>query len=78
MTHSTMLYMFSGPDALQAVVFFPNAIACVLSGLEPPGDIPQLTGVARGSIPRTLHGLETASTSLLTHSFFLTKKMKRA
>jgi hypothetical protein len=76
MTHDTMLYMFSGPDALHAVAFFPNATTYVLSGLEPVGDIPPLTGVARDSIPRTLHGLETASTSLLTHSFFLTKKMK--
>jgi hypothetical protein len=76
MPHDTMLYMFSGPDALHAVAFFPDAAIYVLSGLEPVGDIPPLTGLARGSIPRTLRGLETASSSLLTLHFFITKKMK--
>jgi hypothetical protein len=74
--HDTVQYMFSGPDALHAVAFFPDASTYVLSGLEPVGDIPLLTSLARGSIPHTLHGLETASTSLLTLSFFITKKMK--
>jgi hypothetical protein len=76
MPHDTMLYMFSGPDALHAVAFFPDAATYVLSGLEPVGDIPPLTSLARGSLPRTLHGLETASSSLLTLHFFITKKMK--
>src|ERR1700691_723362 len=36
----TMLYMFSGPDFLYAVSFFPSAAPYVLSGLEPVGDVP--------------------------------------
>jgi hypothetical protein len=76
MPHDTMLYMFSGPDALHALAFFPDASTYVLSGLEPVGDIPQLTSLPRGTIPRTLHGLETALNSLLTISFFITKKMQ--
>ena len=42
-THDTMLYFFSGPDALHAVALFPNATTYVLAGLEPAGNIPPLT-----------------------------------
>src|SRR5467141_3456885 len=44
--HDTMLYMFSGPDSLYATSFFPNASTYVLAGLEPIGDIPQLTSLS--------------------------------
>ena len=46
--HDTMLYMFSGPDFLYATSFFPGASTYVLAGLEPTGDIPQLTNLSRG------------------------------
>jgi hypothetical protein len=74
--HDTMLYMFSGPDALHALAVFPNASTYVLSGLEPVGDIPSLTGLPRGTAHRSLQRLETALGSLLTLSFFKTKDMK--
>src|SRR5262249_1892660 len=43
--HQTMLYMFSGPDFLYAATFFPSATTYVLSGREPVGAVPQLTGL---------------------------------
>ncbi len=45
-----MLYMFSGPDFLYATSFFPSASTYVLSGLEPVGDVPQLTSLPRGAV----------------------------
>ena len=72
----TMLYMFSGPDFLYAVSFFPSATTYVLSGLEPVGDVPQLTGLARPAVDSTLHNIESALGSLLNISFFITKDMK--
>src|SRR5271167_5083871 len=74
--HDTMLYMFSGPDFLYATSFFPNASTYVLSGLEPVGDIPQLTALTRSSIEWTLRNLESSLGSLLSFSFFITKNMK--
>ena len=74
--HETMLYMFSGPDFLYATSFFPNASTYVLSGLEPVGDIPQLTALTRSSIEWTLRNLESSLGSLLSFSFFITKNMK--
>ena len=48
--HQTMLYMFSGPDFLYAVSFFPSAQTYVLSGLEPVGEVPQLTGLTHPAV----------------------------
>jgi hypothetical protein len=47
--HDTMLYMFSGPDFLYATSFFPNASRYVLAGLEPVGEVADLTALSRGT-----------------------------
>jgi hypothetical protein len=75
-SHPTMLYMFSGPDFLYATSFFPRATTYVLSGLEPVGDIPQLTDLSRGSVDQTLHNLESSLYTILNLSFFITKNMQ--
>jgi hypothetical protein len=75
-THDTMLYMFSGPDALHALAFFPSASNYVLSGLEPVGEIPPLANLPRATVARTLRNLETELNSLLSLSFFITKNMR--
>jgi hypothetical protein len=72
----TMFYMFSGPDFLYADVFYPKATTYVLSALEPPGSIPDLTKVPRGSVAAALSNVEHSLGSILSFSFFITKKMK--
>ena len=42
----TMFYMFSGPDFLYADAFYSKATTYVLSALEPPGSVPDLTQIA--------------------------------
>jgi hypothetical protein len=74
--HDTMLYMFSGPDFLYATSFFPSATTYVLSGLEPAGEVPQLTSLAHATVDGTLRNLETSLGSLLSYSFFITRNMK--
>src|SRR6202035_168465 len=56
--HDAMLYMFSGPDFLYATSFFPAASTYVLSGLEPVGDVPQLTSLPRGAVDASLRNME--------------------
>src|SRR5271154_5468336 len=73
--HDTMLYMFSGPDFLYATSFFPNASTYVLAGLEPIGDIPQLTSLSHSTVNGSLRNLEVSMGSLLSLSFFITKNM---
>jgi hypothetical protein len=74
--HDTMLYMFSGPDFLYATSFFPNASTYVFAGLEPPGNIPQLTSLGRPMLNGTLRNLEVSMGTLLSLSFFITKNMR--
>lgn len=74
--HDTLLYMFAGPDFLYATTFFPDASTYVLAGLEPIGDMPQLTGLSHASVDQTLQGLEGSMNTILNFSFFITKNMK--
>ncbi len=71
----TMFYMFSGPDFLYANAFYPKARTYVLSGLEPVGTVPDLTTL-RGSVAPELSKLRASLSSILSHSFFITKRMK--
>lgn len=69
----TMFYMFSGPDFLYADAFYGKATTYVLSALEPPGSVPDLT---RGGSAASLHSVERSLQSILSFSFFITKQMK--
>ena len=72
----TMFYMFSGPDFLYANVFYPKATTYVLSALEPPGSVPDLTKLPRGSLGSALNNVEHSMAAILNFSFFITKLMK--
>ena len=72
----TMFYMFSGPDFLYADAFYSNASTYVLSALEPPGSVPDLTRMPRGGVDAALYNVEHSLGSILSFSFFITKKMK--
>ncbi len=72
----TMFYMFSGPDFLYANAFYSNAATYVLAALEPPGAVPDLTALPRGSVDAALYNVERSLGSILSFSFFITKQMK--
>jgi len=72
----TMFYMFSGPDFLYADAFYPKATTYVLSALEPPGAVPDLTKVSRGSVDAAFSNVEHSLGSIIHLSFFITKQMK--
>jgi hypothetical protein len=71
----TMYYMFSGPDFLYANAFYPKAKTYVLAGLEPAGAVPDLTTI-RGAVPSELAKLRNSLSSILSVSFFITKRMQ--
>jgi hypothetical protein len=72
----TMFYMFSGPDFLYADAFYSNATTYVLSALEPPGSVPDLTRLPRSGVGAALYNVERSMGSILSFSFFITKMMK--
>jgi hypothetical protein len=69
-------YMFSGPDYLYVDAFLPNRSTYVLAGLEPVGNIPLITGASRGTLSYGLAGLRASLSTVLSYSFFITKKMR--
>lgn len=72
----TMFYMFSGPDFIYADAFYSRATTYVLSALEPPGSVPDLTRLSRSGVGAALYNVERSLSSILSFSFFITKKMK--
>lgn len=75
-SHGPMLYFFSGPDVLYAQTFYPNASTYVLAGLEPVGEIPDLTALPAADLAASLENLRKSLNSVLRFSFFVTKDMK--
>ncbi len=71
-----LYYMFSGPDFLYADAFFGGASTYVLSGLEPVGQVPDLGALPPRAVGSELRGLQGSLNSVLSYSFFITKKMK--
>jgi hypothetical protein len=71
-----VFYMFSGPDFLYADAFLPGADTYVLSALEPVGEIPDLNGVSAATLAGGLGRIEGSLNSVLSYSFFITKKMR--
>src|SRR6202021_2958936 len=61
----TMFYMFSGPDFLYANAFYSKASTYVLSAPEPPGPVPDLTKLPRGSLGLALNNVEHSMGSIL-------------
>jgi hypothetical protein len=72
----TAYYMFSGPDFLYVDAFLPNRSTYVLCALEQVGQIPLLTEASRRSMSYGLPGLRSSISTVLSYSFFITKKMR--
>jgi hypothetical protein len=72
----TMYYMFSGPDFLYANAFFPNASTYILAGLEPVGQVPDLTRMSAETLNANLGALRGSMSTLLITHYFVTKEMK--
>ncbi len=71
-----LYYPFGGPDLPSALQFFPFASTYVLVGLEPPGRIPDLTGLADGDLEAELARLREGLKNLAEAGYFVTKRME--
>ena len=74
----TMYYMFSGPDFLYAYTFFPNANTYILAGLEPVGQVPDVSRMNPDMLSANLGALRNSMTTLLVTHYFVTEEMKAA
>ena len=73
---NTMYYMFGGPDFLYAHAFFPNANTYILAGLEPVGQVPDLSRVSPDSLDGELNALRGSMSTVLKTHYFITKDMR--
>ena len=72
----TMYYMFSGPDFLYANAFFPDASTYILAGLEPVGQVPDLSRMSPEVLNANLGALRSSMSTLLITHYFVTEEMK--
>lgn len=70
-----LFYPFGGPDALTAVLCFPQSPAYVLAGLEPPGTLPTAEQIAKQDLPMFFGAIRESMASELGRSFFVTREM---
>ncbi len=74
----TMFYMFAGPDFLYANTFFPYANTYILAGLEPIGDVSDLTRFPPDAVVGNLGILRASLDNILRFQYFITKDMRGA
>ena len=75
-SNDTVFYMFSGPDFLYASIFFPLSSNYVLAGLEPIGNVPDLTQIRPEVLHENLVSLRISMNSILRFQYFITKEMR--
>jgi hypothetical protein len=73
-----LFYPFGGPDALTAVLFFPQSPEYVLVALEPPGTLPTAAQIQKKKdLPLFLGAIRESMASVLGRSFFVTRQMDK-
>lgn len=75
-TNGGLFYPFSGPDFLYGNTFFPNAHTYVLAGLEPVGEVPDLSKMTNQELSASFRSLQKSLDDILRLSFFKTNDMR--
>ncbi|MFH0974736.1 MAG: hypothetical protein V1874_03015 [Spirochaetota bacterium] len=71
----SIFYPFSGPDILNAVIFFPDGDEYIMFGLESPGEIPGPHKISNDKLHFGLNKLWEALDTILNVNFFKTIEM---
>ncbi len=72
---TTLMYPFSGPDILNAVMLFPDCQRYILFGLEPPGSLPALSQLPPDRLTHLLEETRHALNDVLSRNYFITSHM---
>ena len=73
---NTCYYMFGGPDFLYANLFFPESKTYILAGLEPVGQVPDITRMDSATLRTDLNALRQSMHTVLQTHYFITKDMR--
>jgi hypothetical protein len=72
---TTVFYPFSGPDFLNANVFFPKADNYIMIALEPIGDLPNLCKMQPKGVNNYITNVNRSLSDIFKRSYFITMKM---
>ena len=73
----TLLYPFSGPDALHAVTLFPNYKQYVFIAFEPPGSFRKFSSTDTTGVPDYLLSVQRTIQEVTNLSYFITDRMRK-
>jgi hypothetical protein len=71
----TVFYPFSGPDFLNADIFYPDADQYIMIGLESIGYIPNVCKMRPDSVNSYLNTINNSLKDIFKRSYFITSKM---
>lgn len=72
---TTVFYPFSGPDFLNADIFYPNADQYIMIGMEPIGYLPDICNMSPGSVTSYLNTVNNSLKDIFKRSYFITSRM---
>ncbi|HEX5605456.1 MAG TPA: hypothetical protein VFY96_03015, partial [Candidatus Binatia bacterium] len=72
-----LVYPFSGPDLLNAYVFFPDHARYIFFSLERPGTLPDLESVTPAQFSKLLQDVRSAFRDIFERNYFITSYMTK-
>jgi hypothetical protein len=72
---TTIFYPFSGPDFLNADIFYPDADQYIMIGMEPIGFLPDICKMSSKSVDSYLKTINSALKDIFKRSYFITSRM---
>ncbi len=72
---TTLFYPFSGPDFLNANIFYPDVDQYILIGMEPIGYLPDVCKMHPDSVYSYLNTINNSLKDIFKRSYFITSKM---
>ena len=72
---ANLFYVFGGPDLVSVAALYPEAPVYILCGLEPVGQVPQLTSLRKPLLDRAMGNLRRTLNTTVRASFFKTMDM---
>ena len=72
---TTVFYPFSGPDFLNAHIFYPDADQYIMIAQEPIGSLPDICNMRPDSVKSYLSKINNSLKDIFKRSYFITKEM---
>lgn len=74
-TKANLFYFFGGPDLISVLALYPEAPVYLLCGLEPIGQVPQVSVLKKPILDRAMANLRKSLNTTVRASFFKTSDM---